>query len=345
MTIAHRQPRVSNVTDAIQLLSFDEDSCYQDPAGFFARLRESRPVAPVRMPNYGRAWIITRYEDVRAALTDPRLAKDIRRWPGGGRSRPTEVANVHAYMLNSDPPDHTRLRRLVQKAFTPRRAAQLRPRTEEVAAGLLDKMAARGDVIDLLDGYARPIPITVLSELLGIPAADREWIRVTMSGYDKGGEEFQRVPRELAAYFTGLIAAKRAEPGNDLLSALVLARDNAGEEGAEDGLNSTELLSAAFLLPCSPISMTSASAAPRGRSASTSAAARFLPSYPARSPGPPASTCWTTTASSDASPASSASSTTPSPDSPRRPAPAGRRSCPPTATRSSPITTWRPGTS
>ena len=248
MTIAHRQPRVSNVTDAIQLLSFDEDSCYQDPAGFFARLRESRPVAPVRMPNYGRAWIITRYEDVRAALTDPRLAKDIRRWPGGGRSRPTEVANVHAYMLNSDPPDHTRLRRLVQKAFTPRRAAQLRPRTEEVAAGLLDKMAARGDVIDLLDGYARPIPITVLSELLGIPAADREWIRVTMSGYDKGGEEFQRVPRELAAYFTGLIAAKRAEPGNDLLSALILARDNAGEEGAEDGLNSTELLSAAFLL-------------------------------------------------------------------------------------------------
>jgi cytochrome P450 len=63
---------VSNVTDAIQLVSFDEDSSYQDPAGFFARLRESRPVAPVRMPNYERAWVITRYADVRAALTDPR---------------------------------------------------------------------------------------------------------------------------------------------------------------------------------------------------------------------------------------------------------------------------------
>ena len=101
----------------------DEDSYYQDPVGFFARLRESRPVAPVRTPDYGRARIITRYADVRTALTDPRLANDVHRWPAGGRSRPSEAANVHAHMLNSDPPDHTRLRRLVQQAFTPRRAA------------------------------------------------------------------------------------------------------------------------------------------------------------------------------------------------------------------------------
>jgi cytochrome P450 len=236
------------VTDAIQLVSFDEDSYYQDPLGFFARLRGSRPVAPVWMPGYERAWIVTRYADVRTALTDPRLAKDVHRWPGGGRSRPSEVANVHAHMLNSDPPDHTRLRRLVQKAFTPRRAAQLRPRAEEIAAGLLDKMeAARGGVIDLMDGYARPLPITVICELLGVPVTDREWISVTVADYDKPGES-QRVPRKLATYFTELIAAKRAEPGDDLLSALVLARDNADEEGAEPGLTSTELLSTAFQL-------------------------------------------------------------------------------------------------
>jgi cytochrome P450 len=75
---------VSNVTHAEERVPLDEDSYYQDPAGFFARLRESRPVVPVWMPDYGRAWIITRYADMRAALTDPRLANDGRRRPGGG---------------------------------------------------------------------------------------------------------------------------------------------------------------------------------------------------------------------------------------------------------------------
>lgn len=240
-----------NVTDAVELVPLDEDSYYQDPVGFFARLRESRPVAPVWMPDYGRVWIITRYADVRVALTDPRLANKICHWPGGGQSFPDEAAGVHA-LLNTDPPEHTRVRPLVQKAFTPRRAGQLRPRTKEIAAGLLDELTARGDVVDLLGGYARPLPITVICELLGIPVADRGWIWVTVTDYGKGGEELQRVPRELAAYFTGLIAAKRAEPGNDLLSALVLAHDNAHDNAEEDGagaaLTATELLSAAYHL-------------------------------------------------------------------------------------------------
>ena len=232
------------MTDAIQLESFDEDSYYHDPLGFFARLRESRPVAPVRMPGYGRAWIVTRYADVRTVLTDPRLAKDVHRWPGGGRSRPSEATGVYAHMLHADPPDHTRLRRLVQKAFTPRRAA-LRPRAEEIAAGLLDEMtAAPGDVTDLLGAYARPLPIAVLCELLGIPEADRAWIGVAVAAYDDRAQH-QRVERELAAYFTGLITARRAEPGDDLVSALALARDNAG---AADGLTGSELLATVFLL-------------------------------------------------------------------------------------------------
>ena len=232
------------MSDATELVSFDEDSYYQDPLGFFARLRESRPVAPVRMAGYGRAWIVTRYADVRAVLADSRLAKDVHRWPGGGRSRPSEATGVYAHMLHADPPDHTRLRRLVQKAFTPRRAAELRPRAEEIATGLLDEMAARGDVIDLLDGYARPLPIAVLSELLGIPMADRAWIAVTVAAYDERAEH-ERVERELAAYFTELIAARHAEPGGDLVSALVGARDNGG---AAEGLTGSELLSTVFLL-------------------------------------------------------------------------------------------------
>ena len=235
-----------NVTDAVEPVSLDEDSYYQDPMGFFARLRDSRPIAPVRMPAYGRAWIVTRYADVRTVLTDPRLAKDVHRWPGGGRSRPSEATGTYSHMLHADPPDHTRLRRLVQKPFAARRAA-LRPRAEEIAAYLLDEMSARADtVIDLLDQYARPLPIAVICELLGIPVADREWIRVTVYAYDERTEQ-ARVERELAAYFTELIAAKRAEPGDDLVSELVIASDNADADGAE-GLTGRELVSAAFLL-------------------------------------------------------------------------------------------------
>ena len=248
---------VGNVTDPIEPEPLDEDSYYQDPLGFFARLRESRPVAPVRMPGYGRAWMVTRYADVRTVLTDPRLAKDVHRWPGGGRSRPSEATGVYAHMLHADPPEHTRLRRLVQKPFASRRAA-LRPRAEEIAAGLLDEMAAApGDVTDLLGAYARPLPIAVLCELLAIPEADRAWIDVTVTAYDKPAE-YDRVERELAAYFTDLIAAKRADPGDDLVSALVVASDAADADaadadaaensGADGGLTGSELVSTVFLL-------------------------------------------------------------------------------------------------
>jgi cytochrome P450 len=239
---------VSHVTDADQLMSLDEDAYYQDPAGFFARLRESRPVAPVRLPGYGRAWMVTGYADVRAALADPRLARDIHRWPGGGRTRPSEATGINDHMLHVDPPDHTRLRRLVQKPFAARRAA-LRTRAEKIAAGLLDELAAcDGDLIDLLNRYARPLPIAVICELLGVPVADREWIRDTVYAYDEPAEH-ERVERELAAYFTELIAAKRAEPGDDLVSALILAHDDAGGAGGAGAtLTGGELLGTVFLL-------------------------------------------------------------------------------------------------
>jgi cytochrome P450 len=232
------------MTDEAEL-SLDGDFYYQDPMEFFARLRESGPAVRAWMPDYGRVWAITRYAYVRAALADDRLVSKIHGWPGGDESDP--AAGVHA-LLNIDPPEHTRLRRLVQKAFTPGRAAQLRPRTAEITAELLDEMTAQGDVVDLLDRYARPLPITVISELLGIPAADRSWIWVIVTDYGKGGEELQRVPRELASYFTGLVADKRARPGDDLLSALVHAHDTAEEDGTGTALSSTELLSAAYHL-------------------------------------------------------------------------------------------------
>src|SRR5512146_2064733 len=104
-------------------------------------------------------------------------------------------------------------------------------------------MAARGDVTDLLGAYARPLPIAVLCELLAIPGADRAWIALTVASYDEHAEH-QRVELDLAAYFTGLIAARRAEPGDDLVSALARARD----DDAADELTGDELLATIFLL-------------------------------------------------------------------------------------------------
>lgn len=210
--LGNRPLTVWGVTDATPPVACDGDAYFQDPAGFFARLREAGPVVPAWMPHYGRVWIVTRYAEVRAALTDPRLAKDVRRWPGGGRSRPSLAAGIDAHMLHRDPPDHTRLRRLAQKAFTPRRAA-MRPRAEKIAASLLDELAAdplaaEGGVVDLLERYARPLPIAVICDLLGVPAADREWVRTTVYAYDDAAQH-QRVEQDLAAYFTGLIAAQR----------------------------------------------------------------------------------------------------------------------------------------
>ena len=226
-------------------VSLEGEAYYQDPWGFFARLRESRPVAEVRMPGYGRAWVVTRYADARAALADPRLSRDMSRWPGEPRSRPSEARGVATHMLHADPPDHTRLRRPVQKAFTPGRVAQLRPRTTRIAAGLADELAAADGVVDLLAAYARPLPVTVLCELLGVPEADRARIAATVLRYDAAGE-MPQVEEDLAAYFTGLLAARRAGPGDDLLSALISVSDRADETAG--GLTVTELVSTAFLL-------------------------------------------------------------------------------------------------
>jgi cytochrome P450 len=122
----------------------------------------------------------------------------------------------------------------VQRALTPGRIDGLRPRTERIAAHRLDELAAAGDVVDLLAGYARPLPGAVLGELLGIPAADREWISATVTGYDTRTD----VPRELAAYVTGLLADRQARPGADLVSALL----------ADGTLTGTELRSAVYHL-------------------------------------------------------------------------------------------------
>ena len=217
---------------------------FQDPYSAHARLREQRPVTPVIMPDGTSAWLVTGYAEARAALADPRLRKNM----PGRRPEPDSIFTaLEMHMLNSDPPDHERLRRLVNKAFTARRVERLRPRITAITTRLLDDMSTlegRAEV-DLLASFAFPLPITVICELLGVPVADRDdfraWSATAVS--DTAPPELSRAhATALISYITALLAVKRREPADDLLSALIAARDDG------DGLSENELVSMAFLL-------------------------------------------------------------------------------------------------
>ncbi|MFE3660698.1 cytochrome P450 [Streptomyces sp. NPDC059165] len=220
----------------------------RNPHPVYAHLRETAPVCPMRPPHGVDTYLITRYEDARAALSDPRLSKDMygamdayRRIFGD-----SSVA-LDDNMLNSDPPKHTRLRKLVNSAFTPRRVEALRPKIQKVVETLLDACPVR-EPVDLLPAFAFPLPITVICELLGVPQEEREQMQlwsttVAQTGFSKESKEAQAKAEEsLHGYFAHLIARKRSRPGDDLLSALTAVRDNDG------GLSENELVSTAFLL-------------------------------------------------------------------------------------------------
>src|SRR3954451_2046098 len=144
----------------------------RDPNPTYARLRAEHPICPVTSPRFD-SFFITRDDDVKAALSDPRLSKDLYGPEETYRKifGPNSVA-LNKNMLHSDPPEHTRLRRLVSQAFTPRRVGALPPRTVEVVDELVDAIAPRGRA-DLMREFALPLPVTVISELLGVPASER----------------------------------------------------------------------------------------------------------------------------------------------------------------------------
>jgi cytochrome P450 len=249
--------------DAVQLGA----GFFQDPLACFRRMREEGPVTPVVLPHGDRAWMVTRYAEVRAALADPRLHKD---WAGKLTSPdwvPSEATGyLSVHMLNTDPPQHTRLRKLVTKAFTARRVAGLRPRVEAITASLLDAIEARvaelrdagsDDSVDLIESFAFPLPVTVICELLGVPAKDRaqfrQWSNAIVASEGEPGS-FRAAGEAMYHYFTRLVAAKRAAlaanaapaentgPADDMVSALIEARDSG------DSLDERELIAMLFLL-------------------------------------------------------------------------------------------------
>ncbi|MEU8124840.1 cytochrome P450 [Spirillospora sp. NPDC049024] len=217
----------------------------RDPYPTYAWLREHSPVHRFTLPQGMPAWLITRYDDVRAWLNDPRLAKDLRRFlPPEALPSPAIRDVLTNNMLQSDPPGHTRLRRLAAKAFTAHRVQALRPRVEEITDGLLDEMGPEGET-DLIDTLGL-LPISMIYELLGVPKRDwesfRRWSVLGSDEQSTGSVEFEAATEALKGYTRELIADKRVRPGEDLLSDLIVVRD----EG--DGLSDDELTAMAFLL-------------------------------------------------------------------------------------------------
>jgi cytochrome P450 len=233
-------------------------SFFQDPHAVYAALRETGPVRQVVLPHGWQTWIVTRYEDARAALADPRLRKDGRKLADYmdpetlGEDTGVFAEALRAHMLNTDPPDHTRLRRLVTKAFTHRRIQALRPRIEAITDSLLDDLAAAATApdgtskpIDLIESFAFPLPLTVICELLGVPTDDRadfrRWTTVVVAD-DAPEDELRSASHAMAGYLSQLLAEKRRRPADDLLTALTQARDE------DDRLDEQELISMTFLL-------------------------------------------------------------------------------------------------
>ncbi|CAM5339476.1 cytochrome P450 family protein [Streptomyces abikoensis] len=223
-----------------------------DPYGTFARLREAGPVHRFTGPDGRPAWLVTRYEDVRRALADPRLSLDKANATPGNYAGLSLPPALDRNLLNMDPPDHTRIRRLVVKAFTPGRVDKLREPVRKVAGELLDAIEAEGRA-DLLASYAAPLPITVICDLLGVPQDLRRdfrgWTDALITPDPARPELAKEAVGAMMRFFTGLIASKRAEPGDDLLSDLIAVRDGdgGGSEGS-DRLSEDELTSLAFLI-------------------------------------------------------------------------------------------------
>lgn len=213
-----------------------------DPYPAYAWLREHSPVHRTTLPSGVEAWLVTRYADAREALADNRLSKNPAHHAESAHAKgktgiPGErKAELMTHLLNIDPPDHTRLRRLVSKAFTPRRIAEFAPRVQELTDHLIDGFIEKGEA-DLIHEFAFPLPIYAICDLLGVPREDqddfRDWagMMIRHGGGPRGG--VARSVKRMRGYLLELIHRKRENPGDDLISGLIRASDH-GEHLTEN---------------------------------------------------------------------------------------------------------------
>jgi cytochrome P450 len=247
-------PRWAAVTTTVERALAAWGACDRDnPFPVFAKVRELGAVHAVTLADGHDAWLVVRHDEARAALKDPRLSKDMLAALATGTGVVAEglPGPVFArHMLSVDPPDHTRLRRLVQAAFSPGRIERLRPRVQTVVDDLLHGVAAQGPEtrVDLVGSFAFPLPFTVICDLLGVPESDRAALgrRLTaLLAPTSTSAEYERAKKASGAVvemLSALVEAKQTSPSDDLVSALISARDG------DERLNQQELLSTIFQL-------------------------------------------------------------------------------------------------
>ncbi|MFD9219608.1 cytochrome P450 [Streptomyces sp. NPDC060064] len=224
----------------VDLAALGEDFT-RDPYPVYAGLRARGPVHRIRMPEGYAAWLIVGHEAGRAALADPRLSKE---WRNVSPELGIRQIASGVTMLSSDAPMHTRLRKLVAREFTMRRVEQLAPRVQEITDRLLDEMVPAGRA-NLVDALSFPLPMAVICELLGVPFLDRDtfrsWSNTALAATDR--EARMDASAKMTQYLAQLLADKREQPGDDLMSALIHTADEDG-----DRLSREELLGMAWLL-------------------------------------------------------------------------------------------------
>jgi cytochrome P450 len=224
-----------------------------DPFGLFADVRRRGAVHQVTLVDGHEAWLVVHHEQARAALNDPRFSKDMQAAMLANAAVVSEGLPGPAFarhMLTVDPPDHTRLRGLVSKAFSPRRIEGLRPRIQMIVDDLLDGIAAEGpdSRVDLVARFAFPLPFTVICELLGVPESERGALGTGLTRMlvpTSTPEQYANAKvasDAVVALLERLVEVKGRSPGDDLVSALIAARDG------DERLDSRELLSTIFQL-------------------------------------------------------------------------------------------------
>jgi len=207
------------------------------PSETYAKRRQQEPLGKVRLPSGDTAYLTTTYQDAAAVMSDPRFSRDLSR-PGSPRMfAGFSLGEAPGVLTSMDPPDHTRLRRLLSGVFTPRQVNGWRPRLRTLAAELIDALP---EEFDFLHDFAFPLPVQIICDVLGVPDIDtvrvRAWSDAMLSTSSMTEEEKLTAATEFYVYVAELIAAHRADPGDGLLATMIHARDG------EDRLNEDELV-------------------------------------------------------------------------------------------------------
>jgi cytochrome P450 len=199
------------------------------PVPEIATVSGGRPVFRAELPDGRIVWLVSGYENVRQMIIDQRFSRALAVAPG--RAQPGFEMSAADSINGMDPPEHTRLRKLVASAFTARRVEALRPRVASIVNELIDAMAGRPQPADLVGGFSLPLPAQVICEMLGVPAADLEqfhaWSDTIIGDWQRDSGEIMTALAALYGYFGTLIEIKRARPADDLMSALIAARHDA----------------------------------------------------------------------------------------------------------------------